>query len=213
VTGRVVAELGRPETPEETADRKAAASKAYRSSQTVRNLIAALLVSLGLLVVIVFAVPRGTLGEAAPVDLAKIAAEAETAMQRPVIVAPGGDQWRVNDAVLKGGPTVVWEFALAPTAQADTGFARVAQAFDQDSRWAPLRISGTAPSGEVNAGGYVWDEYVLRNPESSANVSYALGTQAGRDYVLVFGSLSKDATKAFAASLASELDRVAKAQP
>ena len=42
---RVVAELGRPETPDETAARKAASSAAYRSSKTVRNLVVALLVS------------------------------------------------------------------------------------------------------------------------------------------------------------------------
>ena len=38
---RVVAELGRPETPDETAARKAASSAAYRSSKTVRNLVVA----------------------------------------------------------------------------------------------------------------------------------------------------------------------------
>jgi hypothetical protein len=38
---RVVAELGRPETPEETAARKAESSRVYRSSQNFRNLIAA----------------------------------------------------------------------------------------------------------------------------------------------------------------------------
>ena len=63
---RVVAELGRPETAQETADRKAEFSRTYRASQNTRNLIAALLVTLAVVVVIVFAVPRGSLPEREP---------------------------------------------------------------------------------------------------------------------------------------------------
>ena len=43
---RIVAELGRPETPDETAARKAESSRVYRASQNTRNLVAALLVTL-----------------------------------------------------------------------------------------------------------------------------------------------------------------------
>ena len=38
---RIVAELGRPETPDETASRKAESSRVYRASQNTRNLIVA----------------------------------------------------------------------------------------------------------------------------------------------------------------------------
>ncbi len=208
MSGPVVAELGRPETPEETAERKAAASRAYRSSQTMRNLIAAMLVTLGMLAIIVFAVPRGTLATPAPVDIATLAAEAESVMQRPVLMPDLGDQWRVNAAELGGGPVTVWDITLAPATQAGRGFARIAQAFDQNAAWAPLRLSGTAPTGTVQAGGYTWDEFVMRTPESTANISYALGTQAGRDYVLIYGSLTAEATAALAASLTAQLERI-----
>ncbi|HYP73058.1 MAG TPA: DUF4245 domain-containing protein, partial [Microbacterium sp.] len=60
---RVVAELGRPETPQETADRKAASSAAYRSSKTFRNLIAALLITVAVVAVVYLGVPRGSLAE------------------------------------------------------------------------------------------------------------------------------------------------------
>lgn len=70
----IVAELGRPETPDETAARKAASSKAYRGSQTVRNLVAALLVTVAVVAVIIFAVPRGEPVKAEEIDVAGIAA-------------------------------------------------------------------------------------------------------------------------------------------
>lgn len=208
----VVAELGRPETPEETAARKAASSKAYRSSQTIRNLVAALIATLAVTAIIVFGVPRGSVTPPPPVDLEGLAAEASTAMDRPVIVPELTAAWRVNAAELQGGPVTVWDVTIAPSAEDERGFLRIAQAFDADAAWAPLRLDSTAASGTVVIDGRDWDEYVLRNPELSANVSYALGTQAGRDYVLVYGSLGPDDTAAFAGSLTPQLDALPEAE-
>jgi hypothetical protein len=74
---RVVAELGRPETPEETAARKAENSRKHRAKQTINNLVLSLLVSLGLVLVIFLMVPRGTGGfEDRSVDVVTLAAEA-----------------------------------------------------------------------------------------------------------------------------------------
>lgn len=208
----VVAELGRPETPAETAERKAAATKAYRSSQTFRNLIAAMIVTLGVLAVIVFAVPRGSVTPPPAIDLAAVGAEASTAMDRPVLIPEVGEGWHVNAAELGGGPVTVWDITLAPSGEDERGFLRVAQAFESDARWAPQRLSGTAPTGQVTAGGLVWDEYVLSNPEQTANVSYALGIEAGPDYVLIYGALSREDTAAFAAGVAPQIDALAEAQ-
>ena len=57
-TPRVVAELGRPETSQETADRKAESSRLYRVRKTPSNLVWALLVSLGVVLVMVMITPR-----------------------------------------------------------------------------------------------------------------------------------------------------------
>ena len=55
---RVVAELGRPETPDETAARKAENSRKHRANQTLRNLVLALLASLAVVLVLVLVVVR-----------------------------------------------------------------------------------------------------------------------------------------------------------
>ena len=55
---RVVAELGRPETPDETAARKAASSRAHRENQTAFNLVIAIVVSVGIVVLLVLVVVR-----------------------------------------------------------------------------------------------------------------------------------------------------------
>ena len=207
----IVAELGRPETPDETAARKAASSKAYRGSQTVRNLVAALLVTVAVVAVIIFAVPRGEPVKAEEIDVAGIAAGVESTMESPAIVPELDDFWRVNAAELQSGATVVWEITLAPAADDERGFIKVAQAFDADSSWAPQRLNGNAPTDEVRIGGLDWDVYNLGDAGVNANVSYAIGTQAGDDYVLLYGSRSAASTADLAESLVPQIRALSEA--
>ena len=201
----VVAELGRPETPGETAARKAASSKAYRSSMTFRNLIVALLVSLAVVAVIVFAVPRGTPVEPDPIDVAAIAQNVRSSVDGPVLEPELGKEWRVNAAELEGGATLVWNITIAPSSEEERGFVRIAQAFGADVSWAPQKLGGVAPTDTVEAGGLTWDAFRLSDASANANISYALGTQAGDDYVLLYGSLSSEDTAALAESLAPQV--------
>ena len=207
----IVAELGRPETPDETAARKAASSKAYRGSQTVRNLVAALLVTVAVVAVIIFAVPRGEPVKAEEIDVAGIAAGVESTMESPAIVPELDDFWRVNAAELQSGATVVWEITLAPAADDERGFIKVAQAFDADSSWAPQRLNGNAPTDEVRIGGLDWDVYKLGDAGANGNVSYAIGTQAGDDYVLLYGSRSAASTAELAESLVPQIRALSEA--
>ncbi|WP_309102259.1 DUF4245 family protein [Microbacterium sp.] len=200
----IVAELGRPETPEEAAARKAASTKAYRSSQTLRNLVAALIVTLAVVAVMVFAVPRGEPASARKIDLAGIAANVESTMESPAIVPELGSFWRVNAAELQSGATVVWDVTLAPAAQDERGFIRVAQAFDADASWAPQRLNGIAPTDTVSIGGLDWDVFGI-GESAKGNVRYAIGTQAGSDYVLLYGSRSADSTADLAESLVPQI--------
>jgi len=206
----IVAELGRPETPQETADRKAESSRVYRSSQTFRNLIAALIITVAVVAVIVFAVPRGEPTARPAIDVAKIAADVSSTSDRPVIVPELGDFWRVNAAGLDGGATKVWSITLAPAGERERGFIKLAQAFDADVKWAPQVTGGMAPTGTEQIDGVTWDVFDL-DDRGTANVTYALGTQAGRDYVLLYGSRSADSTKKLAESLTSQLSALKEA--
>ena len=208
----IVAELGRPETPEETAARKAASSKAYRSSQTMRSLIAALLVTVAVVAVIIFAVPRGEPTNAKKIDLAGIAANVESTMDSPVIVPELGDFWRVNAAGLTSGATVVWDVTLAPADEDERGYIRLAQAFDADSSWAPQRLNGIAPTDSVRIDGLDWDVYQPGGAGAEQNITYAIGTQAGDDYVLLYGARSAASTAELAETLVPQIRALSEAQ-
>ena len=87
----VVAELGRPETPEEYAARKAEASRLRRSRQTTKNLWLSILATLVVVLGLVLIVPRGDMKLTPDVDYAAVAADAQGTVDVPLAVPELGD--------------------------------------------------------------------------------------------------------------------------
>lgn len=206
---RVVAELGRPETPQETADRKAAASRTYRSSQTARNLIAALIVTVAVVAVVIFAVPRGTPPERPEIDVAAAAAEAEAIEGRALLVPVGLESWRVNSAAVAPDEVRAWTIVYAPT----DGFLRIAQGFEADDGWPSRVLRGASSTETVTIDGIVWDRYEIANPESAGNINGALATRAGSDIVFIYGLTTPDAYETAAAAVADGVRALDKEGP
>jgi len=183
---RIVAELGRPETPEEAAERKAAHSAAYRSSQNVRNLIAALIVTLGVVLVVIFAVPRGTPPPQDDIDVAAVAERISENEGRALVVPRVPDEWRVNLAQVDGDTTRAWTIVYVPGEE--QGFVRVAQGFDADPAWTTRVLRGADADETVTLDGVEWTRYDIPDPDAAGNVTSALSAQAGTDVVLVYGN-------------------------
>lgn len=194
---RIVAELGRPETPQETADRKAAASATYRSSKTFRNLIAALLITVAVVAVVYLGVPRGSLREPEPVDVAAVAERVSASTDHTLVVPAVPDAWRANVARLEGQ---TWLIVYAPA----DGFVNVAQGIGVDDTWAPRRLGNVAPSGTVTIDGVEWDEYTMSDGRTDA-LTYALSTDAGSDTVLVYGKTDPGTAKIAAEGLTEQI--------
>jgi hypothetical protein len=202
---RIVAELGRPETPEETADRKAESSRVYRSSQNVRNLVAALLATLAVVVVVILAVPRGTPPAREPIDVAAVAERIAASEQRTVITPEMSDGWVVNNASIEGNGSVrAFTVVYAPAGEDQRGFLRVAQGFDADEAWAARVLSGSAPQDTVIIDGITWDRYEL-DPERTGNISVALAADAGTDTVLIYGAVGEKALEETARSVTDQI--------
>jgi hypothetical protein len=202
---RIVAELGRPETPEETAARKAESSRVHRSSQNVRNLVAALLVILAVVAVIVFAVPRGTPPEREAIDVAAVAERLAAAEGRVVIAPEMSEAWVVNRAEIDGvGSVRTFSVVYAPAGEDERGFLRVAQGFDADGSWPARVLSGAAPEDTVEIDGITWDRYTL-DPGRTGNISVALATDAGADTVLIYGAADAEALEETARSVTDQI--------
>lgn len=204
---RVVAELGRPETPEETAERKARFSAAYRSSQTTRNLVAALLATLAIVLVIVVAVPRGSIPEREPVDVAAVAATVASAEGRRVVVPEVPEQWRANSAAIEGDSVSAWTIVYVPSEA--SGYLRVAQGFDADAAWPTRVLKGAGTSGTTTIDGVEWAVYDIPDPARAGNVSLALSTQAGPDTIMIYGSTDEKTAERAARAVADQVKALA----
>jgi hypothetical protein len=198
---RIVAELGRPETPGETAARKAESSRVHRESQNTRNLVAALIATIAVVIVIIFAVPRGTPPEPAPIDVAAVAEQVESAEGRPIITPDAPDDWRVNVARIEGDGPRAWTIVYA----ADTWFLRVAQGFDADPAWPTRVLSGASVDGTVTIDGVTWDRYDIADPSRAGNVSAALATAAGDDTILIYGKADDKVLEEAASAVAEQI--------
>ncbi|RKS93696.1 uncharacterized protein DUF4245 [Microbacterium sp. AG790] len=195
---RIVAELGRPETPAETADRKAAASRAYRQSKTFRNLVAALLVTMAVVAVVYFGVPRGSLPDPEEADVAAAAQSASASIGHPLLVPVVPENWRANSARLEGS---MWRVVYAPP----SGYVRVAQGVGVDAGWATKVLGGFAPSGTVTIDDITWDEYTIPSAARTDTVSYAISTTAGSDTVLIYGATDASTAAVAAAGVTDQI--------
>lgn len=201
---RIVAELGRAETPDETAARKAESSRVYRASQNTRNLVAALIVTIAVVVVIILAVPRGTPPEPEPIDVAAVAQRVSAAEGRPIIAPEVPSSWRVNVAAVEGDGPRAWTLVYAD----ETWFLRVAQGFEADPAWPTRMLSGASIDGTVTVDGVQWDRYDIADPARAGNISVALATQAGDDTILIYGRADQDTLEQAAAAAAPEVERL-----
>lgn len=191
---RIVAELGRPETPAETAARKAEASQRYRSSKTFRNLIAALIVCVGIMAVVYLGVPRGTPADVPEADVAASAAQAEKVAGHGVVVPDVPDAWRANSALVEGGE---WRIVYAPA----RGYVEVTQSFSAPDGWVSRELGGFAPTGTTTIDAVDWDVYELPSPVQQ--IDYALATTIGSDTVII--GLSESTDRSAAATVAESL--------
>lgn len=204
---RVVAHLGRPETPQETADRKAESSRRYRSSKTFRNLIAALLVIIAVVIVVIAAVPRGEPAPRPAPDVPALAADLEVERGRPVLSPSLGEGWRVNQATVEGvGGTEAWTMVYVRSGE--SGFLRVAQGFDADEAWVGQVLDGTRSTETTEIDGITWNVYRPANPSGTGNIDYALAAPAGPDYVLVYGDAAPETAALAAASVTDQIEQL-----
>ncbi|WP_437584532.1 DUF4245 domain-containing protein [Paramicrobacterium sp. CJ85] len=188
---RVVAELGRPETPEETAARKAEDSRKYRMRKTVNNLVFSLLATLGLVLVIVMIVPRSDTSYLPDVDYHEAAQQAQASLDVTIMDPKLPDGWTSNAATLSTAeePRISdWYIGLITP---DEQYIGIRQGFDADATWQSQQLKGTFADTTVTIDGVEWTVYDNRDAAKTddlGNVEYALATESGSSTVIIYGT-------------------------
>jgi hypothetical protein len=188
----IVAELGRPETPDEIADRRAASSKAHRANQTLINLLLAIGASLVIVVVLVLLVVRPTpTGDVHKVDYRSTASEAQRSVSTPLATPPLPTGWYANRAELDtpgGGQVTSWSVGLVTRA---THYLGLTQGIGADPTWLADQLDRLQPTGSAVHGGLTWNVYDHR--DSGGDIDYALVTRTDDSTIVLAGSSATDA--------------------
>ena len=201
----IVAELGRPETPDEIADRKAAASARRRGNQTTLNLVLALLASLGIVALIVLVVVRPQSVDRPAVDYHATAVDAQKAVDVPLAVPELPDGWSANRAELvpAGADGVEsWQIGLLTPSTQYIGFV---QGIDANATWVSQQVVQAKAGDSIQIDGTTWQVYDRRDVDDPGNVAYALSAVFGRSTVVLAGTATDDEFATLAASISSEL--------
>ncbi|MHA7986073.1 DUF4245 domain-containing protein [Rathayibacter sp. CAU 1779] len=207
----VVAELGRPETAKETAERKAQASSDHRRRQTVNNLVYSLLATLGLVLVIVLMVPRAVPETTTNVDYKKIAAQGAGVEPDPLLTPELPKSWTSNSAQLRqetDDHVDEWYIGLITPSKEYIG---IAQGFNANGTWLADQVANTRAVSTTTINGIIWNIY--DNRDSSRDVGdakYALSTKQGKSTVVVYGTASNAEFQKLAESVSTQLIHDAK---
>lgn len=188
----IVAELGRAETPDEIADRRAASSRSHRANQTLVNLLLAIGASIVVVIVIVLVVVRpAPEGAVHRVDYRATAQQAQATAPGPLAAPALPSGWYANRAELTqpgGDGVTTWGVGLVSPASRYVG---VTQGFQTDPTWVSDQVTNLQPTGSASYGGLRWTVYDHRG--SDGDVDYALVADAGASTVVLIGSSATDA--------------------
>jgi len=181
----IVAELGRPETPEEKAARLTEQSRKYRARKTINNLILSLGVTVVAAFVIYLMVPHADQAPNWQVDYVKIGEQAQSAAPSGLDIPIVPSSWRANSAKLEGGGSdgvIVWRVGfITPTNE----FAGYRQGFDANAAWVSSILGSKTKTSTATIAGLTWDIYDNRSVEGAKNLAYAMVTvAAGSTFVL-----------------------------
>lgn len=200
----IVAELGRPETPQETADRKAASSARYRGSKTLVNLVAAMLACAGIVVVMVLVVMRPGPAAPEPIDVGAAAADASASLDVPVADPEVPDTWAANAAELRRGAAGIEQWYVG-WITADDSFAMLTQGVGADATWLAATTREAAPTGTLEVDGVEWTVADQRDLDDPGNLAWVAWTQAGGSAYVVAGTAADDELQTLVEAVTAEL--------
>ncbi|GAB2967444.1 DUF4245 domain-containing protein [Frigoribacterium salinisoli] len=201
---RVVAELGRPETPAETADRKAEASRKRRANQTARNLGLSLAASLLIVLVLVLVVARPDTDLTETVDHRAVAQQAQASLDVPLVEPDVPDDWSANAAeVRRGGADGVpaWYVGFVTPERQFVGYL---QGVDANPTWLSQQVEQALVTSTVAIGGLTWDVRDRREADATGNHAYSLTTTLGRSTFVLFGTADDAEFRTIAEAVAAE---------
>ncbi len=203
---KIVAELGRPETAEESRARKTENSKLYVQRKTVNNLVLSLLATVGLVAVIFFAVPHPNVTPNWQVDYVGLSAQAAQSLNGTLITPEMPADWAANAAEVRSSAADGVQSWYVGFITPSNEFIGYQEALVANPTWVSNTLKGNAPTGSRTTGTQTWTEYDYRSTEDAKNLAYALVTQSGASTFVLYGTANDAEFTALAEEISAQIE-------
>lgn len=183
-------------------------AKEHRAKQTVNNLLLSLLATAGLVLVLIFIVPRDDSSRIPHIDYAAVAEQASISSEKDVLAPTLPKDWWSNKATWLGQPVdAVPRFEVGFVGPKNQ-YIGMTQAFGVNPTWLALTLKDVVLAKDFkNARSAIsWSIYqspVVNNPPKTRDIIWI--TNIGEDAILLYGDGSEEEFKEFTLSIEKEL--------
>lgn len=159
-----------------------------RARQTLINLLLSLGATVGVMVLLVLAVPRDDSNRIQPVDYVAIAKQAEGQAPGKLLVPTIPLDWYSNGARYRSSDqdgVANWYLGFVGP---NNEFLAMTQGFEVNQTWIQIVLESNKPSGEIEIEGKTWK--VFENPEDNnppKSKDYLLMLEYESDAIFVYG--------------------------
>lgn len=176
---------------------------ARRANQTTFNLILALGASLLIVLFLVVVVVRPDVQRPA-IDAVAIGADAQRAVDVPLVIPDLPDGWSTNRAELvtsAADGVDRWEIGILT---AGGQYIGLVQGIDANPTWLSTEVAGATPAGGTRIGGIEWIRFDRRDVEDPGNLAFALVAEGDGSTIVLGGTAAEEEFEQLAALVAEE---------
>ena len=173
-----------------------------RARQTLINLLLSLGATIGVMLVLILAVPRDDSNRVQAVDYRELAARAASQAPGPLLVPAIPVDWYSNSARFRSatqdGVATWYAGFVGPNSE----FIALTQGFDVNQTWLQIQLEANKPTEEVVLGNSTWEIFEStkeNNPQKSKDFLMVL--EYDSNAVLVYGVAPREQLEEFATQL------------
>ncbi len=173
-----------------------------RARQTLINLLLSLGATIGVMLVLILAVPRDDSNRVQAVDYKELAAQAASQAPGPLLVPAIPVDWYSNSARFRSatqdGVATWYAGFVGPNSE----FIALTQGFDVNQTWLQIQLEANKPTEEVVLGNSTWEIFEStkeNNPQKSKDFLMVL--EYDSNAVLVYGVAPREQLEEFATQL------------
>jgi Protein of unknown function (DUF4245) len=178
-----------------------------RARQTLNNLLLSLAATVGVMVLLVLAVPRDDSNRVQPVDYVAIAEQAAAETSEKLLIPTIPVDWYSNAARYRSSDqdgVANWYVGfVGPNSE----FLAMTQALDVNQTWIQLMLESNKPTGKVELAGQSWQIFEsVRENNPPKSKDYMMVLEYDKNAVFVYGVAPTEVLEDFALQLTLQIE-------